>query len=66
MKHLYLIAPILAIFAVVGVYLLIRANTRPIPKYDSPEVEEDWSAEDYYRHLNVKPFGGREVHRLLI
>ena len=66
MKHLYLLAPILALLAVVGVYWLIKTNTRPIPRYDSPENEEDWSAEDYYKHLNVKPFGGREVHRLLI
>jgi hypothetical protein len=29
-------------------------------------VDVDWSAEDYYRHLNVKPFSGREVHKLLI
>ena len=66
MKHLYLLAPILAILAIVGAYWLIKANTRPIPRYDSPETEEDWSAEDYYKHLNVKSFGGREVHRLLI
>ncbi len=66
MKHLYLIAPILAILTLVGAYWLIRTNTRPIPKYDSPEVEVDWNAEDYYRHLNMKPFSGREVHKLLI
>ena len=66
MKYLYLIAPILAILTLLGVYWLIRTNTRPIPKYDSPEVEVDWSAEDYYRHLNMKPFSGREVHKLLI
>ena len=66
MKYLYLIAPILAVLTLLGVFLLIRTNTHPIPKYESPEVEEDWSAEDYYKHQNVKPFGVREVHRLLI
>lgn len=68
MKYLHLLAPILAILTLVGVYLLIESNRRPIPKYepDSEAGEVLWSEEDYYRHINAKPFGGREVHRLLI
>ena len=65
-KHLYLLAPILALSALFGVYKLIQANTRPIPKYEPPQVEETWSAEEYMRHLNLKPFNQREVHRLLL
>lgn len=66
MKHLYILAPILAILLFVGVYFLIRANTKPVPHYE-PAVQEDyWDAEEYYKHLQVKPFGDREVHRLLL
>ena len=65
-KHLYLIAPVLAIAVLVGVYLLIKANDRPIPRYEPKQVEDTWSAEEYMRHLNLKPFNQREVHRLLL
>ncbi|PWJ65693.1 hypothetical protein SAMN05720473_10397 [Fibrobacter sp. UWB15] len=65
-KHLYLLAPVLAIVALFGVYRLIKANDRPIPKYEPKQVEENWSAEEYMRHLNLKPFNQREVHRLLL
>ena len=65
-KHLYLIAPIIAIAVLLGVYLLIRSNDRPIPRYEPKQVEDTWSAEEYMRHLNLKPFNQREVHRLLI
>ena len=65
-KHLYLIAPIIAIAVLLGVYLLIKSNDRPIPRYEPKLVEDTWSAEEYMRHLNLKPFNQREVHRLLI
>ncbi len=65
-KHLYLLAPVLAIAALIGVYMLIKANDRPIPHYEPKEVEDTWSAEEYMRHLNLKPFNQREVHRLLL
>ena len=65
-KHLYLLAPVLAIAALIGVYMLIKANDRPIPHYEPKNVEDTWSAEEYMRHLNLKPFNQREVHRLLL
>lgn len=65
-KHLYLLAPVLAIAALIGVYMLIKANDRPIPHYEPKDVEDTWSAEEYMRHLNLKPFNQREVHRLLL
>ncbi|WP_297699333.1 hypothetical protein [uncultured Fibrobacter sp.] len=65
-KHLYLMAPLLAVFALIGVYRLIKANDRPIPHYEPKQVEDTWSAEEYMRHLNLKPFNQREVHRLLL
>lgn len=65
-KHLYLLAPIFAIAILGGVYLLIKANDRPIPKYEPKQLEETWSAEEYVRHLNLKPFNQGEVHKLLL
>lgn len=65
-KHLYLLAPILAIAALLGVYGLIKSNDRPIPTYTPKVVEDTWSAEEYLKHLNAKPFNQREVHRLLL
>ena len=65
-KHLYLLAPVLAIAALLGVYRLIKANDHPIPHYEPKQVEDTWSAEEYMRHLNLKPFNQREVHRLLL
>ena len=59
-------APVLAVAALVGVYLLMKANDRPIPHYEPKVVEETWSAEEYMRHLNMRPFNQREVHRLLL
>lgn len=61
-----MIAPILAIMVLFGVYALIKANKRPIPHYEPAPVENTWSAEEYMRHLNIKPFNQREVHRLLL
>jgi len=67
MKHLYLLAPVIAILALVGVFLLIRANSKPIPHIEFPSEEDDtWDAEEYMRHLKMKPFNGRAVHRLLL
>ena len=59
-------APILAIATLVGLYLLVKSNERPIPRYEPKTVEDAWSAEEYMRHLNAKPFNQREVHRLLL
>jgi len=65
-KHLYLLAPILAIGALLGFIWLFKSNERPIPKYEPKVYENTWSAEDYLRHLNMKPFNQREVHKLLL
>lgn len=67
MRHIYLIAPLLTVFLLLGIYFLIKSNTRPIPKYVAPENSLDaWTPEEYYRHLKIKPFGERQVHNLLI
>ena len=69
MKHLYLLAPILAIFAIFAVYFLIQTNRRPIPHYEpKQEPEVIFDAEEYLRQLKKdhKPFGTRGVHRLLL
>ncbi|MCQ2053956.1 MAG: hypothetical protein MJY82_01530 [Fibrobacter sp.] len=67
MKYLYLIAPILALAALVSVYFLIQTNKRPVPHYEFKAQDEIvWSPEDYYKHLKAKPFTQREVHRLLV
>ena len=68
MKYLYLIAPILALAALVSVYFLIQTNKKPIPHYEFNTDEEIvWTAEDYYRFISrSKPFNHREVHRLLL
>lgn len=65
-KHLYLLAPVLALLLVFGVYSLIKENDRPIPKYEPKYVEDTWSPEDYLKHLNARPFNDRELHRLLV
>lgn len=69
MKHLYLLAPILAIFAIFAVYFLIQTSRRPIPHYEpKQEPEVIFDAEEYLRQLKKdhKPFGTRGVHRLLL
>ncbi len=65
-KHLYLLAPLLAVGLLLGVYELIKQNDRPIPRYEPKHVEDTWSAEEYIKHLNMRPFNDREVHRLLL
>ncbi|MCF0215065.1 MAG: hypothetical protein HUK21_01160 [Fibrobacteraceae bacterium] len=68
MKYLYIVPVILSILLLVGVQLLIKFNQRPIPRYE-PKVnleEEYFDAEEYLRHLNLKPFNVRSVHRLLL
>lgn len=66
MKYLYLLAPILALFAIVAVYFLIQTNRRPIPHYEPKEFVFD--AEEYLRQLKRqrKPLGTSGVHRLLL
>ena len=69
MKHLYLLAPILAILAICGVYFLIKENDRPVPRHEPAVLtvqEPLWNADDYMRHLKARPFNGRELHRLLL
>lgn len=66
LRHLYLLAPIVAVALLVAVYQLIQANKRPIPKYESKYVEETWSPEEYLRHLKAKKFNSGEIHRLLL
>ena len=66
MKHLYLLAPILAILAIFAVYFLIQTNRRPIPHYEPKEFVFD--AEEYLRQLKMqhKPLDSSGVHRLLL
>ena len=66
MKYLYLLAPILALFAIVAVYFLIQTNRRPIPHYEPKEFVFD--AEEYLRQLKMqhKPLDSSGVHRLLL
>ena len=67
-KHLYLLAPILAIAVVVGVYVLIKSNMRPVPHVEFHNEEVVFDAEQYLRSLKAKnrPFSKRGVHRLLL
>ena len=67
-KHLYLLAPILAIAAVVGVYALIKSNMRPVPHVEFHNEEVVFDAEQYLRSLKAKnrPFSKGGVHRLLL
>lgn len=66
MKYLYLLAPILAFFAVLAVYFLIQTNRRPIPHYEPEEFVFD--AEEYLRQLKRqhKPLDSSGVHQLLL
>ncbi len=65
-RHIFLLLPILSVAAVFFVYQMLQENRRPIPKYE-PRVEEDtWSAEEYMRHLKMRPFNNDELHRLLL
>ncbi|WP_295859034.1 hypothetical protein [uncultured Fibrobacter sp.] len=66
MKYLYLLAPILAFFAIIAVYFLIQTNRRPIPHYEPKEFVFD--AEEYLRQLKMqhKPLDSSGVHRLLL
>lgn len=68
MKHLYLVAPILAILAIFAVYFLIQTNKRPVPHYEPKHEEVIFDAEEYLRQLKKdhKPFGKSGVHRLLL
>lgn len=67
MRHFYLLAPVFAIILLFGVYWLIKSNDRPIPKYVPPEDPlATWTPEEYFRHQKIKPFTGRELHRLMI
>lgn len=65
-KHLYLLAPILAVLLLFGAYKLVKDNDRPVPKYEPKVVEDTWSAEEYLKHLNNRPFNQDELHRLLL
>ena len=65
-KHLYLMAPILALMVLAGIFLLVKSIDQPLPRYEPKVVEDTWSAEDYLRHLNAKPFNQHEVHKLLL
>ena len=67
MRYVYLIAPILVFFLLLGAYWLVKTNDRPIPKYEPPEDPlATWSPEEYYRHLQLKPINSKRVHNLLI
>jgi len=66
LKQMYLMAPVLAIALIFGLYWLIHTDDRPIPQYESKYVEDTWSPEEYLRHLNARKFNGNEVHKLLL
>lgn len=66
LRYIFWIFPIFGILVIWFVHDLIESNKQPVPRYEPPVVEETWSAEDYIRHLNVRPFNDREVHRLLL
>jgi hypothetical protein len=68
MKHLYLVAPILAILAIFAVYFLIQTNKRPVPHYEPKHEEVIFDAEEYLRQLKKdhRPFRKSGVHRLLL
>ena len=67
-KHLYLIAPILAIAALVGIYVFIQSNIRPVQHVEIKHEEIVFDAEEYLRSLKAKnkPFSKDGVHRLLL
>ena len=65
-KFLFLLFPIFAGLSLLFVHHLIESNRSVRPQYKAPAVEDSWSAEDYIRHLNVRPFNQGEVHRLLL
>lgn len=68
MRYIYLLSPVLTIFLLLGLYWLVKSNDRPIPQYVRKNTSElqTWTPEEYYRHLNMKPFDGRALHALLI
>lgn len=67
-KHLYLIAPILAIVAVVGGYFFLNSKIQPVPHVEIKHEEIVFDAEEYLRSLKAKnrPFSKDGVHRLLL
>lgn len=65
-RHIFLLLPVLSVVAVYFVYQFIQENKRTIPKYEPKYTEDTWSAEEYMRHLNLRPFNNDEVHRLLL
>ena len=65
-KYLFLLPPILAIGMFFGAYFLIKNDNRTVPRYVPKHHDDTWSAEEYIRHLNLKPFNERELHRLLL
>lgn len=65
-RYIFLLIPLLSVAAIFFVYRLIQENRRPIPKYEPAVVEDTWSAEEYLRHLKLRPFNNHEVHRLLL
>ena len=65
-KHLYLLAPLLAAAVLAGAYSLVHSNKRPVKIYKPAVYEDTWSPEEYLRHLKLKPFNQQEVHRLLL
>lgn len=65
-RYILLLTPFFAIGLVYFVYNLIEENRRPLPVYTPPVVNDSWSAEEYIRHLKLKPFNNREVHRLFL
>lgn len=66
-KYIFLLFPVLAVLIIWSVHNLIESNRRSVPPKVEPAVVEDtWSAEEYMRHLNARPFNDKEVHRLLL
>jgi len=66
LKHMYLLAPMIALGLVLGMYQLIQACRQPVTKYEREYVEETWSPEEYLRNLNARKFNGSDIHQLLL
>lgn len=49
-----------------GTYRLVLHEKQSVKKFEPKVVEDTWSAEEYIKHLNMRPFNDREVHRLLL
>lgn len=66
MKYLYLLAPILALAFLWGIYSMIQSRPIPEPLVIKHQEEVVWDEAEYWRHQKHKPFTENSVHNLLI